>query len=60
MIYAFGAMLSFTMAHAAVITLRFKQPDHERPYRAPLNVTIRGREVPLFGVPRRGSAPGSR
>jgi APA family basic amino acid/polyamine antiporter len=49
-IYAFGAMLSFTMAHAAVITLRFKQPDHDRPYRAPMNVTIRGREVPLSAI----------
>jgi basic amino acid/polyamine antiporter, APA family len=49
-IYAFGAMLSFTMAHAAVVTLRFKQPDHDRPYRAPLNVTIRGREVPLSAI----------
>jgi APA family basic amino acid/polyamine antiporter len=49
-IYAFGAMLSFTMAHAAVVKLRFKQPDHDRPYRAPLNVTIRGREVPLSAL----------
>ena len=49
-IYAFGAMLSFTMAHAAVTTLRFKQPDHDRPYRAPLNVVIRGREVSLSAI----------
>ena len=49
-IYAFGAMLSFTMAHAAVTTLRFKQPDHDRPYKAPLNVEIRGREVPMAAV----------
>ena len=49
-IYAFGAMLSFTMAHAAVVTLRFKQPDHDRPYKAPLNVTIRGRQVPLSAI----------
>jgi APA family basic amino acid/polyamine antiporter len=49
-IYAFGAMLSFTMAHAAVVTLRFKQPDHDRPYKAPLNVVIRGREVPLSAI----------
>ena len=34
-IYAFGAMLSFTMAHAAVTTLRFKQPDHDRPVQGP-------------------------
>ena len=52
-IYAFGAMLSFTMAHAAVTTLRFKQPDHDRPYKAPLNVTIRGRQVATVRDPGR-------
>jgi basic amino acid/polyamine antiporter, APA family len=49
-IYAFGAMLSFTMAHAAVTTLRFKQPNADRPYKGPLNVVFRDREVPLFAV----------
>jgi basic amino acid/polyamine antiporter, APA family len=48
--YAFGAMLSFTIAHLAVIALRFSQPDHERPYRAPGEVRIAGRPVPLFAV----------
>ena len=37
-IYAFGAMLSFTIAHLAVIALRIKEPDRERPYRGPGNV----------------------
>jgi basic amino acid/polyamine antiporter, APA family len=32
--YAFGAMLSFTIAHAAVITLRIKKPDDEMEWRA--------------------------
>jgi APA family basic amino acid/polyamine antiporter len=49
-IYAFGAMLSFTMAHLAVIALRVKEPDRERPYRAPWNVTVRGHAVPLVSV----------
>src|SRR5919206_3202884 len=34
-IYAFGAMLSFTIAHLAVIALRVKEPDRERPYKGP-------------------------
>jgi basic amino acid/polyamine antiporter, APA family len=46
-LYSFGAMLSFTTAHVAVVALRFKAPDRERPYRAPWNVRIRGRPVPL-------------
>src|SRR5947207_3906220 len=32
-IYAFGAMLSFTIAHLAVIALRYREPDHVRPWR---------------------------
>jgi APA family basic amino acid/polyamine antiporter len=49
-IYAFGAMLSFTMAHAAVATLRFKQPDADRPWKPPFSITVRGRELPLTAV----------
>ncbi len=48
--YAFGAMLSFTIAHVAVIRLRVKLPDHERPYRGPGNMTIAGRDIPGFAV----------
>ena len=34
-LYAFGAMLSFTIAHSAIIRLRMSRPDLHRPYRAP-------------------------
>ena len=34
--YAFGAMLSFTIAQLAVIKLRVSKPDVERPYRGPM------------------------
>jgi basic amino acid/polyamine antiporter, APA family len=49
-IYAFGAMLSFTIAHLAVIALRLKEPDKERPYSGPGSLRLRGRELPLFAV----------
>jgi basic amino acid/polyamine antiporter, APA family len=49
-LYSFGAMLSFTIAHAAVIALRVKDPDRERPYRMPWNVKIRGSEIPMTAV----------
>jgi APA family basic amino acid/polyamine antiporter len=49
-IYAFGAMLSFTIAHLAVIKLRLSQPDHARPYRGPGRIPIGGRDLPLFAV----------
>jgi APA family basic amino acid/polyamine antiporter len=49
-IYAFGAMLSFTIAHMAVIALRIKEPDRERPFRGPGTLKVRGKELPLFAV----------
>jgi APA family basic amino acid/polyamine antiporter len=49
-LYSFGALLSFTIAHIAVIALRIKEPDRERPYRLPWNVTIRGASIPLSAV----------
>jgi basic amino acid/polyamine antiporter, APA family len=48
--YSFGAMLSFTIAHAAVIQLRRVQPDVERTWKPPLNVRAFGFEVPLSAV----------
>jgi APA family basic amino acid/polyamine antiporter len=49
--YAFGAMLSFTVAHLSVIVLRLRQPDLVRPYRGPGNVALSGgRSLPLFAV----------
>src|SRR3954465_13429235 len=48
--YAFGAMLSFTIAHLAVIRLRTTEPAHERPYRGPGVIRIAGREIPVFAL----------
>jgi len=48
--YAFGAMLSFTIAHAAVIRIRIKDPGARRPYRMPGNVRIGRREIPALAV----------
>jgi basic amino acid/polyamine antiporter, APA family len=49
-LYSFGAMLSFTTAHAAVIWLRVKDPDRERPYRMPWSVRFRGYAIPMTAV----------
>jgi APA family basic amino acid/polyamine antiporter len=48
--YSFGALLSFTIAHAAVIRLRRKLPDYERPYRGPGNLRIGNYDAPLFAI----------
>jgi APA family basic amino acid/polyamine antiporter len=49
-LYSFGAMLSFTTAHAAVVALRVKDPDRERPYKSPWGVRIRGYTIPMTAV----------
>src|SRR3954451_5492940 len=49
--YAFGAMLSFTIAHLAVIRLRLSKPDARRPWRGPGNIELSGGgRIPLFAV----------
>src|SRR5215203_2422199 len=49
-IYSFGALLSFTMAHAAVIQLRRKLPDFPRSYKGPGNLRIGDYDAPLFAI----------
>jgi APA family basic amino acid/polyamine antiporter len=46
-IYAFGATISFTIVHASVIRLRWREPDRDRPFKAPLNVRIGRGELPV-------------
>jgi APA family basic amino acid/polyamine antiporter len=52
-IFAFGAMITFAIAHLSVIVLRFKEGERSSVFRVPLNVRWRGRPVPLpalFGL----------
>jgi basic amino acid/polyamine antiporter, APA family len=63
-LYAFGAMLSFTIAHSALIGLRWRVArnrmrripgdveveDEAAWYKAPLNVRFRGVDIPVFAV----------
>ncbi|MFN2627753.1 MAG: amino acid permease [Gaiellaceae bacterium] len=48
--YAFGAMLSFTIAHVSVVQLRRKLPDYELAFRARPNLRIGETSWPLFAV----------
>ena len=48
--YAFGAMLSFTIAHFAVLRLRSRLGDGERPWKPPLNVKVRSVELPVTAL----------
>ena len=49
-VYAFGATLTSTLAGLALIRLRFTEPELDRPFRAPLNVSIGGTQVSLMVV----------
>jgi APA family basic amino acid/polyamine antiporter len=49
-IYAFGAMLAFTIAHLSIWRLRYTEADRDRPYRVPLSVPFRGGQLPLPAV----------
>src|SRR5438105_1941790 len=48
--YAFGAMLSFTIAHVAVTALRVRRRDEELTWRAWPNLRVRGIDWPLFAI----------
>jgi APA family basic amino acid/polyamine antiporter len=49
-IFAFGALVGLTIAHLSLVVLRFKEPAARRPYRIPLNIRVRGAELPLPAV----------
>ena len=48
--YSFGAMLSFTIAQAAVVAQRVRRRDDELAYRARPNLRLRGVDWPLFAL----------
>jgi APA family basic amino acid/polyamine antiporter len=49
-LYAFGAVLAYTLAHASIIALRIKEPNLPRPFKIPLSIRIKGREIPVTAV----------
>ncbi len=48
--YSFGAMLSFTVAHAAIIQLRRLRSGEDIPWKAKPNLRWRGVDWPLFAI----------
>jgi APA family basic amino acid/polyamine antiporter len=53
-LYSFGVLIAFTAAQLAVIRLRAREPDLERPFLARPNVVLRGHTLPvaaLVGAP---------
>ena len=48
--YSFGATLSFTVAHASLVAIRYRYRDEEIVYRARPNLSARGVDWPLFAI----------
>ena len=48
--YSFGAMLSFAIANAALIGLRYRYPDEELQVKSWPNVRLRGVDWPIFAI----------
>jgi APA family basic amino acid/polyamine antiporter len=49
-IYAFGAMLAFTIAHVSLIALRYREPKRPRAFTIPWSVSFRGGQLPIPAV----------
>lgn len=49
-LYAFGAVLAYTAAHASIIALRIKEPKLHRPFKIPWNIHLKGKEIPVTAV----------
>jgi APA family basic amino acid/polyamine antiporter len=49
-LYVFGSLLCFALAHAAVLSLRIRKPELERPFKLGWNIKIGGRELPVTAL----------
>jgi basic amino acid/polyamine antiporter, APA family len=49
-IYAFGAMLAFTIAHVSVVKMRYSDPERARPFRTPFSLRFKGGDLPLLAL----------
>jgi len=49
-VYAFGAMLSFGLAHLSIVAMRAREPDMARPFKIPFNLPLAGRRIPVTAV----------
>ena len=49
-LYAFGAMLTYTLAHISIIALRIKEPNLPRPFKIRLNMQIYKKDIPITAL----------
>jgi len=49
-LYAIGSLLAFMSAHAAIISLRVKEPEMPRPFKIGWNIRVKGRDIPVSAL----------
>jgi APA family basic amino acid/polyamine antiporter len=49
-LYVFGSLLCFALAHAAILGLRVRKSELNRPFKLRLNVKIGTKELPLTAI----------
>jgi APA family basic amino acid/polyamine antiporter len=49
-LYSFGVLIAFTAAQLAVVRLRMREPELERPFLVRPNVSIRGHRLPIAAL----------
>jgi APA family basic amino acid/polyamine antiporter len=49
-LYNFGAMIAFFSAHMSLLRMRFKEPNLERPFFIPFNLSIKGKKYPITAI----------
>jgi APA family basic amino acid/polyamine antiporter len=49
-LYVFGSLLCFALAHLAILGLRLKFPEMPRPFKPPLTIRFKGKELPLTAI----------
>lgn len=49
-LYVFGSLLTFSLAHAAIIALRIRRPDLPRPFKLGGNIRWGGRQLPITAL----------
>ena len=49
-LFSFGVLIAMTAAQLAVVRLRIREPDLERPFRVPGSVRVGGADVPVLPI----------
>ena len=49
-LYVFGSLLTFAIAHAAILGLRIRKPELPRPFKLGWGIRIKNRELPITAI----------